>query len=255
MPSSAKPQLSRAELVLFPASPTNPATHPPGKVYFLARISCEPQDSSVELSRAEVVLLPSQPSCSSSWLRLLYFHFLQLTQPPTWPPWESLFLEFCLQNPSLLPSSAQAPAKPNWAKLAFFLLRKVYFPASAQKVYHFNKSYFWCLDSINEGSSIAKYQLNIKTLAGSWWVPIISLLSLAQLSPSLFSYFFRWKSYIGLKYNLHTTLEVEIWHLGSPHNNKINQVVFVWFSLVDFWFCLVGLVFLILKVVFGGNST
>ena len=39
----------------------------------------------------------AQPSSSSSWLRWLYFHFLQPTQPPTRPPWESLFLEFLVK--------------------------------------------------------------------------------------------------------------------------------------------------------------
>ena len=35
------------------------------------------------------------------------------------PHWENCFLSF--RKPSLLPSSAQAPAKQNWSELALFL--------------------------------------------------------------------------------------------------------------------------------------
>ena len=58
-----------------------------------------------------------------------------------------------------------------------------------------------------------------------------------------------------LKYNLHITLEVEIWHLGSTHKIYVKTGSFGWFSLVHFWFGLVGFVFLTLTAVLGGNST
>ena len=67
--------------------------------------------------------------------------------------------------------------------------------------------------------------------------------------------FFCRKSYIVLKYNLHITLEVEIWHLGSTHKIYVKTGSFGWFSLVHFWFGLVGFVFLTLTAVLGGNST
>ena len=67
--------------------------------------------------------------------------------------------------------------------------------------------------------------------------------------------FLRQKSYLGLKYNLHITLEVEIWHLGSTHKIYVKTGSFGWFSLVHFWFGLVGFVFLTLTAVLGGNST
>ena len=58
-----------------------------------------------------------------------------------------------------------------------------------------------------------------------------------------------------LIYNLHITLEVEIWHLGSTHKIYVKTGSFGWFSLVHFWFGLVGFVFLTLTAVLGGNST
>ena len=63
-----------------------------------------------------------------------------------------------------------------------------------------------------------------------------------------FFVFFRRKS-------LHTTLEVEIWHLGSTHKRYVKTGSFRWFGLVHFWFGLVGFVFLTLTAVLGGNST
>ena len=69
-------------------------------------------------------------------------------------------------------------------------------------------------------------------------------------------HYFCCKSYLGWKYNLHITLEAEIWQLDSTHKNKIQtRWVFGWFSLVDFWFCLVALIFLTHTAILRGNST
>ena len=54
-----------------------------------------PSSAKLQLQLAEMALFPLSPTDSP-------------TQPPSHPAWESLF-----QNPSFLPSSALAPARPN----------------------------------------------------------------------------------------------------------------------------------------------
>ena len=87
-------------------------------------------------------MLPSSAKPQLSWLSWFYFQLIQpTTHPPTTHPlWESFFLlsemeaqallerqqhwKNCFlsfSKPSLLPSSAQAPAKQNWSELALFL--------------------------------------------------------------------------------------------------------------------------------------